>query len=436
MPQKILFDGLNLSMKEGTRVATYTRVTAGVARAAGHETTILYSRAGKPPKRRLAREVVFFDEEPGRSGWSPAQLLLQGLDQIAGLLGTRATRVPLDGAVLTQPLGSRWVAADHVYAAPSIFNRAYGRFALFNLMSDFAMDWRPDIAHWTFPLPLRSRYGANIYTIHDLVPLRLPYTTLDHKRIYLRLLAAIGKKADHIVTVSEHSRQDIIRYLGVEAKRVTNTYEAVDIPDRYRNKPEDVLAAELEGLFRLAPRGYFLFYGALEPKKNIGRLLQAYLGANVDLPLVMILSRSWLAESEDKFLGKILQDDREKPGARQRVMRFDYMPFPLLMTLIKGARGVIFPSLYEGFGLPVLEAMTMATPVITANTSSIPEIAGDAALLVDPYDTEALRKAIIALARDDSLAAELSARGQKQAENFSLGAYRSRLDALYTSLSR
>jgi glycosyltransferase involved in cell wall biosynthesis len=294
----------------------------------------------------------------------------------------------------------------------------------------------PDISHWTFPIPIRTKKSTNIYTIHDLVPLRMPYTTLDHKRIYLWTLRAIAKKADHIVTVSEYSRRDIIKYLGVDENRVTNTYEAVDIPDQYLNKPQDVLAAELEGLFRLTPGGYFLFFGAIEPKKNIARILQAYLGANVQMPLVMVLSRSWLAEAEEAFLEKILQEDRERsPGERRRVLRFNYMPFPLLMTLLKGARGIIFPSLYEGFGLPVLEAMTMGTPVITASATSIPEVAGNAALMVDPYDTDALRRAIVTLASDNDLAADLKQRGLKQAQSFSLAVYRERLTALYKGLS-
>ena len=142
------------------------------------------------------------------------------------------------------------------------------------------------------------------------------------------------------------------------------------------------------------------------------------------------------AEAEEAFLEKILQEDRERsPGERRRVLRFNYMPFPLLMTLLKGARGIIFPSLYEGFGLPVLEAMTMGTPVITASATSIPEVAGNAALMVDPYDTDALRRAIVTLASDNDLAADLKQRGLKQAQSFSLAVYRERLTALYKGLS-
>jgi len=432
MSKNILFDGLNLGIKQGTGVATYTRVTAGLARALGHQTAILYSRAKLPPRKPLQGEVIFFDEEPELPVKGAARLALKAMDHLAGLLGTSTREVKLEGAVMTRPLGSRWVPSDRVYAARNIFARAQLQFALFGRVQNIAFNRAPDVAHWTFPLPIRARGGANIYTIHDLVPLRMPYSTLDHKRSYLKLLHKLGQTADHIVTVSEHSRREIIQYLGVDESRVTNTYEAVDIPAVYRDKPAEVLAGELEGLFKLSPQGYFLFFGALEPKKNIARLLQAYLGANVEMPLVMVLSRTWLAESEERFLEKILQEDRERrPGERRRVLRFDYLPFPLLMTLLKGARAVVFPSLYEGFGLPVLEAMTMGTPVITSNVSSIPEVAGDAAMLIDPYDTDALRRAIQVMAADSDLAAGLAERGLKQAGQFSLATYREKLAALY-----
>jgi glycosyltransferase involved in cell wall biosynthesis len=434
MAKKIFFDGLNLSLKQGTGIATYTRVLAGQVRRLGHETGILYSRPNAMPPKGLAQEVVFFDEE--ESTLPPAiALVAKLLDQMVGFAGARTRRISLQNAVLTQPLGVRWADADHIYAAPNVFSRAQGFFTVFNRLYAVKFDTRPDLFHWTAPIPVRARGLPNIYTIHDLVPLRLPYTTLEHKRTYLRAMATIAHKADHIVTVSEHSRRDIIRYLNVPENRVTNTYQAVDIPEHYRLRPINALADELEGAFRLQPGRYFLFYGAMEPKKNIGRLIQAYLAANVDMPLVMVMSRSWLSHSEEQMLKQIDLQDRERPqGTQRRILRLDYLPFSMLMALLRGARGILFPSLYEGFGLPVLEAMAMGTPVITSRASSIPEVAGDAALLVDPYEVDSLRDAIAALARDDDLMAELQHKGPTQAEHYSLALYRERLAALYARL--
>ncbi len=436
MAKRIFLDGMNLSLKQGTGIATYTRVLAGRLRELGFETGLLYSRRSTLPRQALAREVMFFDEEEPLEMPRAVALAAKAVDHVIGFAGAPTRRVTLQSAVLTEPLGSKWVPADHFYAAPNVFDRANAFFAVFNRRYAVSFDLKPDLFHWTAPMPIRARRAANIYTIHDLVPLRLPYTTLEHKRIYLRAMATIAAQADHIVTVSEHSRRDIIRYLGVPEHRVTNTYEAVDIPAHYRERPMEAVTEELAGTFRLEPGRYFLFYGALEPKKNIGRLIQAYLAANVDMPLVMVLSRSWLSQNEEKILGQIDRQDRERePGTARRILRLDYLPFPMLMTLIRGARGVLFPSLYEGFGLPVLEAMTMGTPVVTARTSSLPEVAGEAGLMVEPYDTEGLRDAIIALAEDGDLAAELSRRGLAQAELYSLAAYRSRLARLYASLT-
>ena len=106
----------------------------------------------------------------------------------------------------------------------------------------------------------------------------------------------------------------------------------------------------------------------------------------------------------------------------------------LLMTLIRGARAVVFPSLYEGFGLPVLESMVLGTPVVTSRKSSIPEVAGDAALLVDPYSTDEIAAAIRTIVNDADLRAELSQRGRMQAANFSIDRYRERVGALYRAL--
>jgi glycosyltransferase involved in cell wall biosynthesis len=288
----------------------------------------------------------------------------------------------------------------------------------------------PDILHCTYPLPLRVKSALNLYTIHDLVPLRLPFTTLDNKRQTFRLLKKIADKADHIVTVSENSKRDIVALLGVDERRVTNTYQAIDIPEEYLARPEAAIANQLAGSFGLDLDGYLLFYGALEPKKNVGRLIEAYLASGVDVPLVVVLGGGWQNEAETRLLAEQSQNGRGRP----RIRRLDYLGFSTLVTLIRGARAVVFPSLYEGFGLPVLEAMAMGAPVVASRESALPEIAGDAALLIDPYDGDAIRRAIVTIAADADLRAELSHRGRRRAALFSLSRYRERMAALYAAL--
>jgi glycosyltransferase involved in cell wall biosynthesis len=298
-------------------------------------------------------------------------------------------------------------------------------------------DPKPDIFHCTYQLPLRSRSACNIYTIHDLVPLRLPFTTLDNKRQMFRLLKRIAAEADHIVTVSENSKRDIIELLGVDERRITNTYQAVHFSKPYLERPEAVIAEQLAGSFGLEVDQYLLFFGALEPKKNVVRLVEAYLASSVDIPLVLVAAKGWHNRAETRLLNE-LRDIESRPNGRNRkrsVRHLRYVSLSTLVSLIRGARAVLFPSLYEGFGLPVLEAMALGTPVVTSRESSLPEVAGNAALLVDPYDADDIARGIWTIANDADLRAELSRRGKLQAEKFSMERYRERVAALYGSLS-
>jgi glycosyltransferase involved in cell wall biosynthesis len=282
--------------------------------------------------------------------------------------------------------------------------------------------------HWTYPLPLRVNGAKNIYTLHDLVPLRLPYTTLDNKLQYLWLMKAIARKSDHIITVSENSKRDIVALLKVPENKVTNTYQAVDIPTSYLNRSIEELKGELKGSFRLQYKNYLLFYGAIEPKKNVGRIIEAYLAGNVGKPLVIAGAAAWKSDHELRLLTGV---EGERLLKRRTIIRLQYLSFAQLINLIRGAMAVVFPSLYEGFGLPILESMMCGTPVITSNLGSMKEIAGDAALLVDPYNTREIKEAIIAMVSDSSLQSEKSALGYKVAAYYSTERYRERLERLY-----
>ncbi|MGE0259965.1 MAG: glycosyltransferase family 4 protein, partial [Alphaproteobacteria bacterium] len=254
------------------------------------------------------------------------------------------------------------------------------------------------------------------------------------KRQSYRLLRKIAAEADHIVTVSENSKQDIVSLLGVPEERVTNTYEAVEFPPELTERTDDVVAEQLRGSYQLEFQNYLLFYGALEPKKNVARLLDAYLLSGADIPLVVTGAAGWGNDTESKLLNELSARARSGRHRGRRVHRLEYVSMPMLVTLIRGARAVLFPSLYEGFGLPVLEAMQLGTPVVTSRTSSLPEIAGDAALYVNPYETYQIADAIKTISADDGMRAELSQRGRAQAERFSMARYRERVAALYERL--
>ncbi len=148
-------------------------------------------------------------------------------------------------------------------------------------------------------------------------------------------------------------------------------------------------------------------------------------------PLVIVGGRAWLDEGETALLNQVMRDGG--PSA-QRIRRYEYMPFSLLISLIRGAKATLFPSLYEGFGLPVLESMALSTAVLTSTGGSLPEVAGDAAISVDPYDVQAMTRGLRALDADDALRDDLVRRGLTQAAKFSVEAYQGRLSDMYGRL--
>ena len=422
-------DGFNLAMPRGTGVATYGRVLTQALAGMGHPVDVLYGLNIGPRTSSLMREVIFFDrldQEGGRP--RPAVLSTRWLREALGdLRPSTAVPVPLPGRVLSRPFQARMPAHDRILNVLDLWGRAERHFKRWDRFMTVRIPDPPAVMHWTYPLPIRLEGARNVYTLHDLVPLRMPYTTLDNKRAYSRLIRGCLRWGDHVCTVSEASRRDIIDLFAVPPGRVTNTYQSA-VPAA---PPKD-LEAWLAGLFGLQRDGYFLFFGALEPKKNVGRLLEAYLASGLQTPLVVVGGRAWKSEAELRLL-------QAAPGGKgvasvQQVRQFDYMPRDWLTGLIQGARAVVFPSLCEGFGLPVLEAMQLGAPVLTSTESSLPEVAGGAALLVDPYDTAAIADALRRLDGDPALRAQLSAKGRVQAERFSVPEYQARLRLLYAAV--
>lgn len=430
--RKILIDGYNLGLEKGTGVATYARNLSYELHNLGHSVSVLYGNPAATSRDPLLREISFFDGESGGRG-GVTDIVGQAVHALRAPLGHRAVEVPITGRVVSRPFAARMPRCDRIVNAADVFRRSQSGFKLWGRLGHVDLPDRPDLAHWTYPLPIKVKGVPNIYTLHDLVPLRLPYTTLDHKRRYLALLRKLERTADHIVTVSEHSKRDLIEILGVAPDRITNTYQSVDIPSALRDKSNEQVAREVESLLPVEYRKYYLFWGSIEPKKNIGRMIEAYLVSKVDAPLILVGAQAWKSEGELQLLNGLLQSRGSKGGTRtgKQVIQLPYAPFSLLVSLIRGARAALFPSLYEGFGLPALEAMALGTPVICSNTSSLPEVAGDAALMIDPYDTAALTDAIRQIDAAADLRAELSRRGVAQAERFSPAAYQARLSALY-----
>ena len=452
-PPRIGLDGYNLALEEGTGVATYARNLSYALTGLGAEVDAVYGRNIRPTGSALMREIAFFDPIASWRGGGAPGAVYRALGTLAPLTGAQLS---LSGQVVIDEFRTRLPAFTRLWNIRNLFDLAHDHFSVWGRPLQVRLPQPPQVMHWTYPLPIEMVGAKNIYTLHDLVPLRLPHTTTDRKRRYLKLVRMIAQRADHIVTVSEASRADIIDILGLPETRVTNTYQAVDFQPSLLQASEAEVRAEVAGVLGLPYKGYFMFFGAIEPKKNVNRLLQSFLSLESKTPLLLVGKKAWKSERELKLLDlaeerpegadRLTQDAAPRFAVRhgvaqasiapdrRRVIQIDYVPLPLLVTLIRGAKAVVFPSVYEGFGLPVLEAMKLGTPVITSNTSSLPEVAGDAALVVDPYDPRAITAALRRMDTDPALRAELSARGLRQAERFSPAAYAARLTELYGGL--
>ncbi|MBB5692165.1 glycosyltransferase family 4 protein [Muricoccus pecuniae] len=437
MRPRILIDGFNLALEQGTGVSTYARNLSYRLGTMGAEVEVLYGRPVSPKLKPLLREVTFFDDPSQRMmNIRPARQLRQML--LAGF-NEKVVEVPVTGNVVTDTFSARMPHFDRLWNVEDVFTRSHNNFKIFKRVIPLPSPANsPELVHWTYPLPLRIQGAKNIYCFHDLVPLRLPFTTLDHKRRYYRLCMTLLAQADHIVTVSEASRRDIINLLGADPEKVTNTYQSVELPPKLADKPEDMARDEVAGSFGLDWKGYFMFFGAIEPKKNVGRMIEAFLASGSDLPLVIVGKQAWKSDQELKVLFddhiKYISQENGRLVTRRKIVLLDYAPFRLLVSLIRGARAVLFPSLYEGFGLPALEAMSLGTPVLTSDTSSLPEVVGDAAVKVNPYDIRAMVEGIRALDADADLRGRLSLEGRRQAGFFSAEAYERRLSELYARL--
>ena len=434
MSSTILYDGYHLTAAAGTGIATYTRQLALTARLAGYQTQALFGvQNAVNPSVPLLAEVSLFDAEPETPPRRLTRMLRFARTWPGAPFGIKTLRVPFRGDVVgsgvLKGFNDVLVARRTHERAKAHFLRT-GRFARLKLAGDVAA------FHATYPVPLYAPGRANLVTIHDLIPLRLPYASLDDKNYYYGMVKRAADEADHIVTVSEHSRRDIVKLLGVSENKVTNTYQAIALQNWMADVPDGEVARDLRNGFGLEPGGYFLFYGALEPKKNVGRLVEAYALSGSKRPLVIAGGLGWqykddLKRIDDERFLALRHTADETFGLERRVRRLPYVPGDLLVSLIKGARAVLFPSLYEGFGLPVVESMSLGTPVLTSTAGSLPEIAGDAALLVDPHDIRAMSYGIERLDGDDALRAELSAKGVARAATFGRAAYVERIQALY-----
>jgi glycosyltransferase involved in cell wall biosynthesis len=288
-----------------------------------------------------------------------------------------------------------------------------------------------DLLHGlAFATPLACACPS-VVTVHDLSFLRFPNAFRRFNRSYLSFITRIStRKATRVIAVSESTRQDIITFFGVPGERVAVVPNGV-AEEFHPADPAEV--AEFRGNKGL-PEHFILFLGTLEPRKNIIRLLEAYAlwlrklpaGVNGAPTLVIAGAKGWFYETIFTRVNDL--------GLTDRVIFPGFVPTEELPWWYRAAELFIYPSLFEGFGLPVLEAMACGTPTITSNASSLPEVAGDAALLIDPADTEGLAGAMAYVLAEPEMAAKMRAAGLRQAARFSWASTAAQTAAVYRTV--
>ncbi len=286
----------------------------------------------------------------------------------------------------------------------------------------------PDAAlfHATEHLLLPLRDCPTVLTVHDLIFRRLPEHHKPLNRWYLRwALPLYCRRADQVIAVSEATRQDLIAAYDLPPEKVRVIHEAA--APRFR-PTSDAAQTEVRARYGL-PARYLLFVGTLEPRKNLTRLLRVWtpLRRSGEVPpLVLVGARGWLI---DAFFAALEQNE-----CREDVILPGYIADEDLPAVYGGATALAFPSLYEGFGLPPLEAMACGTPVACSNVSSMPEVVGNAAVTFDPRDDAAMTEALRRIVGDPDLRADLRARGLCRAIQFSWDRAAHETVALYREL--
>jgi glycosyltransferase involved in cell wall biosynthesis len=287
----------------------------------------------------------------------------------------------------------------------------YGNLAIRSCARRYGLDAIHD-PNGIAPFMFLNGYTRSIVTLYDAFAFVHPelHNAADNYRYRWYLPYAL-RAADCVITVSECSRADLIRYLNIHPERIQVITAGVD-PRFGSTEGSDSRGAVFQRYGIRQP--YLLYVGALNARKNVARMMHAFNRVHSEHPdvhLVIAGKRQWKTSEIDEACRLLEMNDA--------VSFTGYVDDDDLPTLYAGAEGFLFPSIYEGFGLPVLEAMACGTPVVTSKVSSIPEVTGNAAILVDPYSIDEIAAAISRLLMDRTLRADLVARGRERASLFS-----------------
>jgi len=331
---------------------------------------------------------------------------------ILNLVQALADVDPQDDFLLLQSFKDRTaIVTQPNFRRISLFTPCHNRFEQWILGLEIA-PLRLDVLHSPDFIPPFYRNCRSVITVHDLAFLLYPhFLTRESARYYGQIDQAV-RRTDHIIAVSESTKRDLIRLLGVPEDKISVIYEAAHPLYRPLNDPEG--AREVRGRYGIEG-DFILFVSTIEPRKNLPTLLRAFRllldHYKPRVKLVVAGSKGWLFDEVFSLT--------EELQLLEHVLFLGPVPAHDLLFLYNEARLLAHPAFYEGFGLPLLEAMACGTPVVASNVASIPEVVGDAALLIEPEDVDGLAVAMWRLMTDEALREELIAKGLRRASRFS-----------------
>ncbi|MGB7340216.1 MAG: glycosyltransferase family 1 protein [Phototrophicaceae bacterium] len=270
-----------------------------------------------------------------------------------------------------------------------------------------------DLFHATdFTLPPTLPSTKTIVTVHDMSYVRVPDAASPRLRAYLdQVVPRSVKRSTHVIADSEATKNDLIELYDISPDKITVLLSGID--RRYYPVDDNFSLITIRNKYSISSNPYLFSIGTIQPRKNFSRVIHALKrlrDRGYDLHLVIAGGKGWL---EDEMYQTI-----EALNMRDLVHLIGFVDDEDVAGLYSGAECVVFPSLYEGFGFPVIEGMACGTPVITSNVSSLPEVAGDAAIMVDPYDIDAITDAIQRVLDDNTLRDRMIQAGFEQASKF------------------
>ncbi len=414
----VLIDGYNLELKYGTGIKTYGLTLIEALRLLGANVNILFSTSSSSDP--ILNEILFFDRQINNFDKKVKFDMIKNTIKALSRIRFKAKKfVIISGAVIKRGLVDNFIDSVGIFNLPQCYKIANILYRSLRVTTTISVPEKIDVWHATYPLPIKIRKAKKIKTIHELIPLRLPYTTLDDKRTFYKNIKNSLKDSEIIITISENTKKDLLSIYDINPDKIYVTYQPIRIAPVNYDREKTLCTLKK---YKLDLRDYILFVGAIEPKKNVGRLIDAYNLLETKMPLVIVGKKAWLWE--DEISGRNLNN----------VRLLDYVHTEDLRHLYAGAYCFVFPSLYEGFGLPPLEAMASGCPVITSNVSSLPEVCGDAALYVDPYDVADIKEKMNTLLDNPQLRDRLSEASKERAKLFSMENYIKKLYEAYSKI--